>query len=232
MAGTIHELFDSRGSTEGQDNPTVTLRYVVRGTQDDTDDDSLAASAIPAMYNGKFFQSYKKDHEGNSRLVAYVVAEDSFDREPVIAYLKDRLPDYMVPSALVMLDSLPRTPGGKVNRLALPAPGRLRADLDEPFIAAQTPVEKVLAGIWSEVLNISEVGTRDNFFELGGHSLLATQVIARLRAILQVELPLNTFFETPTLGGLAQYIDALRWMTEGSDTDHTVTQDGYVQGEL
>lgn len=147
-------------------------------------------------------------------------------------FLKSTLPDYMVPSALVVLDSLPLTPGGKVNRLALPAPGRLRADLDEPFIAAQTPVEKVLAGIWSEVLNISEVGTRDNFFELGGHSLLATQVIARLRAILQVELPLSTFFETPTLGGLAQYIDALRWMTEGSEADHTVTQDGYVQGEL
>jgi acyl carrier protein len=109
----------------------------------------------------------------------------------------------MMPYSLVYLQALPLTPGGKVNRLALPAPDRSRPQLDTPFQKAQTPVERALAEIWTEVLGLEPIGALDNFFDLGGHSLLATQVVSRVRAAFQVELPLRSLFETPTVADLA-----------------------------
>jgi amino acid adenylation domain-containing protein len=119
-------------------------------------------------------------------------------------FLKEKLPDYMVPSAFVVLDNLPLTPNGKVDRRALPKPtvGVTR----ETLIEARNPVEERLVEIWCEVLEIEHVGVYDNFFELGGHSLLATQVVSRVRSAFQVELPLQVIFETPTVVGLAQAI--------------------------
>ncbi|HEY0604627.1 MAG TPA: condensation domain-containing protein, partial [Herpetosiphonaceae bacterium] len=120
------------------------------------------------------------------------------------AFVKERLPEYMLPAAIVVLERLPLTPNGKVDRRALPAPDYTQAA--ETFVAPRTPLETQIAGIWAEVLGIARVGVTDNFFALGGHSLLATQVITRIREACQIELPLRALFETPTVAGLAEQI--------------------------
>jgi amino acid adenylation domain-containing protein len=152
----------------------------------------------------------RQDSPGEKRLVAYIVPE----REPAPtvsearAFLKERLPDYMVPSAFVTLDGLPLSPNGKVDRRALPAPDQTRPEVGAVHIAPRTPAEEVIAGIWSQVLGVERVGVYDNFFDLGGHSLLATQVISRVRGAFQVEAPLRSLFEGPTVAELAQGIEA------------------------
>jgi len=122
------------------------------------------------------------------------------------SYLQEKLPEYMVPQAFVLLDEMPLTRNGKVNRHALPAPERTRPKLEEAFVPPRTAVEEVVAGIWSEVLDVEQVGVHDNFFDLGGHSLKATQVISRVREALQVELTLRGFFEQPTVADLTAAI--------------------------
>jgi amino acid adenylation domain-containing protein/thioester reductase-like protein len=126
------------------------------------------------------------------------------------AFLRGKLPEYMIPSAFVALDVLPLSPNGKVDRKALPVPESARPELEEAYVAPATPVEQSLAGLWAEVLGLERVGTQDNFFELGGHSLLATQVISRVRKALQVELPLRTLFEAPTVAALAERVEQAR----------------------
>lgn len=122
----------------------------------------------------------------------------------------EKLPDYMVPTAIVVLDSLPLTENGKVDRRALPAPDQSRPQLEGDYVAPRTPVEEMLAEIWAEVLRIEKVGLKDDFFSLGGHSLLATQVVSRIRQVFQTELALRTIFEAPTVAGLAERIEAAR----------------------
>jgi amino acid adenylation domain-containing protein len=125
--------------------------------------------------------------------------------------LEQRLPAYMVPSAFVMLDALPVTPQGKLDRRALPEPDRERRAVEESWVAPRTPVEEELARIWSEVLGVERVGAEDDFFHLGGHSLLATQVVSQIREKLGVEIPLRRLFDTPALSGLAEGVEeALR----------------------
>jgi hypothetical protein len=118
-------------------------------------------------------------------------------------FLLERLPDYMVPTAFVILDEMPLTAHGKVDRKALPAPDQTRPELENMFVAPRNALEEILTTIWAEVLDIEHIGVHDNFFALGGHSLLATQVAARVLDALQVDLPLRTFFESPTVAGLA-----------------------------
>ena len=145
-------------------------------------------------------------------LVAYLVAEG--EATPAAgelrAFLRDKLPEYMVPSAFVVLDSLPLTPSGKVDRKALPEPGGSRLEPGGEFRAPSTPAEEVVAGIWAKVLRLDRVGVRDSFFDLGGHSLLATQVMSRLRDSFQVELPLRVLFESRTVEGLVEAL-AREW---------------------
>ncbi|WP_020479985.1 non-ribosomal peptide synthetase [Mastigocladopsis repens] len=154
-----------------------------------------------------------REDAGNKRLVAYVVPNnvDSLQNSKssdLARFLQEKLPDYMLPSSFVMLEALPLTPNGKVNRSALPAPEQVRL---ETIATPRTPVEEVLVGIWVKILNIQQVGINDNFFELGGHSLLATQVISQVREAFQVELPLRSLFESPTVAGLGDRIEtALR----------------------
>jgi acyl-coenzyme A synthetase/AMP-(fatty) acid ligase/acyl carrier protein len=149
----------------------------------------------------------REDSFGEKRLIAYVVPNQAAPSiHELYSFLIERLPDYMLPSTFVFLDTLPLTPGGKVDRRALPAPDKTRPDLKTTFVAPSTPVEKRLAGIWAEVLNKEPVGIHDNFFELGGNSLLATQVISRISDALSVALPRRSLFETPTLAGLADQI--------------------------
>jgi amino acid adenylation domain-containing protein len=126
------------------------------------------------------------------------------------AYLAEKLPDYMIPSAFVVLESLPVTANGKVDRLALPAPEPIKLEWAGGYIAPQTAVEQVLVKIWAEVLGIKRSGIQDNFFELGGHSLLATQLVSRVRDAFGIELPLRSVFEAPTIAELSKIVESLK----------------------
>jgi acyl carrier protein len=116
------------------------------------------------------------------------------------------LPDIMIPSAFVVLDALPLTPSGKVDRLALPAPDSANGNVSDTYVAPRTPIEEAVAAIWSDVLGIERVGVEADFFALGGHSLLATQIIAQIRSDLSVNLPLHSLFTAPTVATLAEQI--------------------------
>jgi acyl carrier protein len=119
-------------------------------------------------------------------------------------YLSERLPDYMVPTAYMLLDALPLTANGKIDRQALPTPDTARPDLHTTYIPPRTPIEEALHNLWTDLLGLDHIGIHDNFFgDCGGHSLLATQVLAHIREDLQVALPLTRFFDGPTIGELA-----------------------------
>ena len=156
----------------------------------------------------------REDVPGDLRLVGYVTAEDGAELSPVWlrSRLKERLPEYMVPSAIVLLERMPLTPNGKIDRRALPSPD---AGGDAGPDAARTPVEEILSGIWAEVLNLESVGGEESFFELGGHSLLAIQAVSRIREVLGVEIPLPVLFEEPTVVKLAERVEALRSAGKG-----------------
>lgn len=162
----------------------------------------------------------REDQPGNKQLVAYVVGIQP--QAPTIGelydFLRDRLPDYMVPSAFVSLESLPLTPNGKIDRRALPAPDAASSKLGGTHVAPRTPAEERLAGIWAQVLNLEQVGIHDNFFEIGGHSLLATQIVSRLRQAFRVELPLRDLFKFPTVAELAAEIARRKGTGEYEDS--------------
>jgi hypothetical protein len=142
---------------------------------------------------------------GGRTLIAYVTAAAAYapTAQSLRRFLKENLPDFMIPSAFILLDSLPLTPNGKLDRKALPLPDRSRPDLEGNFIAPRTPIEKRLAQVWSEILRVEPIGVNDNFFDLGGHSLLATQVISRLRLVFHQEIALRALFDAPTIGEMA-----------------------------
>jgi amino acid adenylation domain-containing protein len=150
----------------------------------------------------------REDVIGDKRIVAYLVspAPEQLSMSDIRRFLRDKLPEYMVPSSLVTLKTLPLTPNGKVDRAALPAPGLGRAGIEEVYLAPRTPLEEVVAAIWAETIGIERVGVRDNFFELGGHSLLATQVISRIRDEFEVELPVRLMFEGMSVEEMAEAI--------------------------
>jgi amino acid adenylation domain-containing protein len=153
---------------------------------------------------------------GDKQLVAYVVAEgDEPSRNDLRAHLRRKLPDHMVPAAFVMLDALPLTASGKVNRLALPQPDRDQLAVREVFVAPRTPTEEILGSIWADVLDTENVGVNDDFFALGGHSLLLARIAARIREAFQLELPLRALFEAPTVAALAEKIETARRSAEG-----------------
>jgi amino acid adenylation domain-containing protein len=162
----------------------------------------------------------REDEAGDKRLTAYVVTGRSVPSAGALrSFLKQKLPDYMVPSAFIFLASLPLTANGKIDRGALPDPAQDRAEFGSALAAPQTPIEKLLAKTWAEVLKLAKSGVHDNFFELGGHSLLATRLIYRLRDVFHVELLLRDLFERPTVAGLAERIEALLCAEELQATD-------------
>jgi amino acid adenylation domain-containing protein len=164
--------------------------------------------------------------QDDKRLVAYIVARhESFPSvDRLRAALAEALPDYMIPSTFVRLPALPLTPNGKLDRRALPEPDEERPDLERAYEAPRTPVEEALAGIWAEILSLERVGVHDDFFELGGHSLLATRVISRVRNAFQVELPLRSLFEEPTVAGLAEKIE-VAWAANPALSMTTLSSD-------
>jgi amino acid adenylation domain-containing protein len=151
----------------------------------------------------------REDVHSDQRLVAYIVTKSdaNITQTELRNYLQQHLPEYMIPSAFVLLDSLPLTPNGKVDRKALPTPEQTRPELEQTFVAPRNPIEEMLRGIWVKILGIEQVGIYDNFFELGGHSLLATQVISQVRKAFGVEIPLRYLFASPTVAELAKNIE-------------------------
>ena len=147
----------------------------------------------------------REDKPGDKRLVAYVVPDAAYnlDVKAFRIFLKQKLPDYMIPSAFVILDELPLTPNGKIDRLALPAPDQLQPHRESAFTPPRTSFEKLLAEMWGQILGLDAIGVHDDFFELGGHSMLAIQLVAWVRRDFGVELAVREVFEEPTISGLA-----------------------------
>jgi acyl carrier protein len=176
----------------------------VRGFRIEAGEIEAALSEHPAVRAAVV--TAHEDAGGFKQLVAYVVADP--ERAPVgdlRDHLRGKLPEHMVPSIFVHLDSLPRMPNGKLDHRALPAPGEhLRRQGD--FVAPRTQTERQLAEIWQGVLKLERIGATDNFFDLGGHSLLATQVLSRAREAFDLDLPLRVIFDAPTLAGMAEVI--------------------------
>jgi acyl carrier protein len=163
----------------------------------------------------------REDAQQSSQLVAYIVRRPGVDvtANELREYLKNKLPEYMLPVGFATLDSLPLTSAGKLDRKALELYGPVKSHASGEYRAPQTALEKVLARIFSEVLGVARVGAFDNFFELGGHSLRGTQVASRVREVFQIELPLRRIFEEPTVSGLAQAM--LRDSTEQARIQRT-----------
>ena len=148
----------------------------------------------------------RKDTIGGNFLCAYVVGNDELKLDDLRAYLQERLPSAMVPSAFVVMEKLPRTLSGKIDRRALPQLQE-RTGRGE-YVAPRTAAEQMVAEIWANLLGLPNISLHDNFFELGGHSLLATRVMVRVRTATGVELPLRALFENPTVAKLAAHIDS------------------------
>jgi acyl carrier protein len=150
----------------------------------------------------------RETQSGDRQLVAYFVPAEkpTATVTELRNFLEERLPDYMIPSAFVLLRGLPLTPNGKIDRLALPAPEGKRPELDTPFSSPRSPIEEELAEIWAEVLSLDRVGIHDDFFDLGGHSLAATRVISQVIRKFQLELPLQSVFQSPTIAAMAALI--------------------------
>lgn len=168
---------------------------------------------------------------GDKQLVAYIVPNQ--EQIPTQSaqklasllrqFLKEKLPEYMVPKAYVILESLPLTPNGKVDRRALKAPD-ITFDKQD-YIAPRTQVEDLLVEIWAKILGKEQVGIHDNFFELGGHSLLATQLVSRIRDTFKIDLPVRNLFEAPTVEQLAKYIETTSWAASCLDKAGNISQE-------
>jgi amino acid adenylation domain-containing protein len=171
----------------------------------------------------------REDSPGSRQLVAYIVQNpltveangqgtvDALDvdaaqwqkaHDEIVKFLQQRLPEYMIPQAFVLLDKLPLSPNGKIDKKALPTPGQAHPDFAASYVAPRTPVEEKLTAIWCEVLTLSKAGVHDNFFtQLGGHSLTATQLFSRIRKSFEIEVPIRKIFEGPTIAQLAKCIE-------------------------
>ena len=154
----------------------------------------------------------RPDARGDQSLVAYIVAAPGqmISKDELYIHLKHKLPAYMLPSAFVMLDAMPLTPNGKLDRKALPSPDASSLRSQDAYVPARDETEELIAGIWADSLGLSQVGIDDNFFELGGHSLLATQILSRIHESTSVELRLRDLFESPTVALLAEHIHQAR----------------------
>jgi acyl carrier protein len=149
-----------------------------------------------------------------NRLAAYYVSEKALTVAELRAHLAKWLPDFMLPTYFVRLDSLSLTPNGKIDRKALPALCYENIQPAHDFVGPRTETEKALAAIWSELLYVENIGINDDFFDLGGQSLVAIKAVSRIRDVFEVDLPLRNLFERPTIAGLAEVIDGLSWLAK------------------
>jgi amino acid adenylation domain-containing protein len=153
----------------------------------------------------------REDSIGSKSLAAYIVADkcSSICASQLRESLRAKLPDHMIPAAFVILEALPLTPTGKIDRNSLLALEEAEPILETPYVAARTAVEEVVAGIWEDVLGLKQVGIDHNFFDLGGHSLIATRVMSRMRSTFDIEIPVRALFQAPTVAGLAASIEKI-----------------------
>ena len=167
-----------------------------------TTQDSIAKAAV--IVTG--------DTQEEKKLAAYFELKTGSDQtvSELRTSLRTQLPEYMVPSLFIRLDTMPLTPNGKIDRKSLPAPDSQLSQSDHPYVAPRTPTEELIADVWKEVLNQDKIGINDNFFDLGGHSLQATRVLTRLSQSTQIDIPLRTFFENPTVEELAMEMTQLQ----------------------
>ncbi|MDG1462838.1 MAG: non-ribosomal peptide synthetase, partial [Gammaproteobacteria bacterium] len=174
----------------------------------------------------------REDTPGDKRLVGYITAEpgSAVDLPQLKADLQSRLPEYMIPSPIVILDAMPTTPSGKISRRDLPVPNISRDS--ENYAEPRNELETSLMELWEEVLSVEKIGIHDDFFELGGHSLLATQLISRIRDIFKLELPLKYIFRNPTIAGLGEQISALKLTANQCDTDDMDEDDDLEEFEI
>ncbi|MEI6514076.1 MAG: thioesterase domain-containing protein, partial [bacterium] len=151
----------------------------------------------------------REDQPGDKRLVAYLTysQHELPNVNAIRLFLKEKLPEYMVPSAFVLLHKLPLTPNGKIDRKALPAPEQTRPEFEQSYVPPRSPMEEMLVSTWREVLNIDQIGIHDNFFELGGHSLLAVKMITEINKLFNTDLPLGVIFQSPTVEELGIIIE-------------------------
>jgi amino acid adenylation domain-containing protein len=176
----------------------------IRGFRVEPEEVEAALAAHPGVAEAAV--AARADATGEPRLVAWTAPAGTPGAE-LRAFLKARLPDYLVPTAFVALDALPRTPNGKIDRLSLPEPAGLERAGGDTYAAPRTPLEEILCGVWAQVLGVERVGARDDFFALGGHSLRAVQIVARLRDALGVDVPLPAVFQAPTVRALAVEVE-------------------------
>ncbi|GJD16867.1 hypothetical protein RIVM261_018230 [Rivularia sp. IAM M-261] len=171
----------------------------------------------------------QQEEVGNAQLVAYVVAKT--ESIPSIgelrSFLKEKLPDHMIPSAFIMLESIPLAPSGKVDRKALPKPDHLRPELENIYVRPRNEVERLIVDIWQKILKVEKVGIQDNFFELGGHSLNVLQVYGKLREVLKADLAMTDLFKYPTISSLSQYLS----QTDDNDDEAFVYQQNNERNE-
>ena len=181
----------------------------IRGYRVELGEIEAVLAAEPGVRQCVVIARDRQNNADDKQVVAYVVVDrqQGATAESVKQALKDKLPDYMVPSAIVEMSKLPLTSNGKVDRKALPAPEERTA---RQYKAPSTTTEELVAQIWSEVLKIDKISTDENFFDLGGHSLLATQVVSRVRERFQLEVPLRTMFESPILHSFSSALDVVK----------------------
>jgi amino acid adenylation domain-containing protein len=182
------------------------LQVKIRGFRVELGEIEAALASHPAVR--AVVVTLRDDLPSGRGLVGYVVSDgEVLSTSELRRFLLGRLPDYMVPVAFVLLDSLPLSHAAKVDRRALPAPRRERPALETPFLAPATSLEQTIGRIWAALLGRDGIGLDDNFFELGGHSLLATQIIARMRDAFGIDLPIRAVFEHPTVGDLSALVE-------------------------
>ncbi|HEV2670471.1 MAG TPA: amino acid adenylation domain-containing protein [Gemmatimonadales bacterium] len=157
------------------------------------------------------------DESGVKRLAAYYVSDTALTVAELRAHLATELPDYMLPTYFIRLDKLPLTSNGKVDRQALPAFSYENVQPAHDLVPPRTETEKALAAIWSELLNVQQLGVNDDFFDLGGQSLVAMKAVSRIRDVFDVDVPLRNLFERPTVAGLAEVIDGLSWVAKAKE---------------
>jgi amino acid adenylation domain-containing protein len=189
----------------------------IRGHRIELDEIEIILNQSPSVRESVVV-ARERDSSAEKELVGYVVSTQ--ESGPPVGelrrFLQGKLPDYMVPSRFVFLNTLPLTPNGKIDRNALPPPDGERPLLDQGFVEPRTEIEELVGQVWRDLLKLDKIGVYDNFFELGGHSLLATRIVARLRSNFNVNLALRKLFELPTVAGLAQHIAFLRRSGSGS----------------
>ena len=203
----------------------------IRGLRIELSEIELSLKQYPGIEEAVVLAREEGSHD--VRLLAYVLVEGDCQvaASELRAWLKRQLPDYMVPSAYLMLNEMPLTPNGKLDRKAL-----LNRDAplarEREFVTPQSETQKRLASLWGEVLNVKNVGLYDNFFEMGGHSLLATQLVSRIRNQFDVEIALPILFELSSLNEMASYLDTTIRIRNDARSKHTESKGGRVELEI